>query len=223
MKEIILNFHGIGEYPPWTDPPERNFWWDETPFLSALDNISAAASDPSVVLITFDDGNTSDVKIALPALVKKGMTALFFVCAGRIGLRGYLDVFAIRDLLSAGMRIGSHGMHHLDWRKLDETELDAEITSAKHMLEDVCGRSIDDVSIPFGSYDRRVLTKVRSGRYRHAYTSDGGAARSDSWLKTRNTLDRSWQGKDVLAELTLRDSLVSRVRRALVGRYKAVR
>jgi hypothetical protein len=91
------------------------------------------------------------------------------------------------------------------------------------MLEDVCGRSIDEVSIPFGSYDRRVLTKARSESYHQAYTSDGGTARSDSWLKTRNTLDRSWQGKDVLTELAARDSLVSRVRRAAVRKYKTLR
>lgn len=223
MKETFLNFHGIGEYPPWTDVAERNFWWDESPFLSALDCISAATCNSSAVFITFDDGNASDVTIALPALAKRGMTASFFVCAGRIGIRGYLDVAAIRDLLSAGMRIGNHGMHHRDWRKLNDAALDAEVIGAKKMLEDVCGTVINEVSIPFGSYDHRVLTKIRSENYQYAYTSDGGTVRHDRWLKTRNTLDRSWQWKDTLAELAARDSFVSCVRRAAVRRYKTLR
>jgi peptidoglycan/xylan/chitin deacetylase (PgdA/CDA1 family) len=224
MEQIFLNFHGVGEPTPESDLAERKFWWDEAPFLSALDGISEVMSrPPSAVRLTFDDGNASDVKIVLPALVKRGMTGWFFVCAGRIGMRGYLDVAAIRDLLSAGMRIGSHGMYHRDWRTLDDADLEAEIGGAKRILEDVCGAGIDDVSIPFGSYDRRVLTKVRSERYYSAYTSDGGTVRPGSWLKTRNTLDRSWQWRNVLEGLEARDSFARRLRRALVGRYKMLR
>ena len=43
-------------------------------------------------------------------------------------------------------------MHHRDWRKLDDTELDAEVAGARQLLEDICGRAINEASIPFGSY-----------------------------------------------------------------------
>jgi peptidoglycan/xylan/chitin deacetylase (PgdA/CDA1 family) len=224
MKEIFLTFHGVGEPPPGTAGPERRFWWEENPFLFVLDNISAArSSSPSAVRVTFDDGNMSDIAIALPALERRGLTASFFVCSGRIGTPGYLDAAAIRDLLSAGMRIGSHGMRHVDWRKLNDIELEAEISGARRALEDVCGRNIDEASIPFGSYDGRVLAMLRSEGYRHVYTSDGGMVRRESWLKARNTLDRSWQRKNVLEELSAGDSFARRLRRALVGKYKALR
>ena len=61
------------------------------------------------VVITFDDGNESDALIALPELVKRNLKAFFFVVGGRIGLPHYLDRVALRDLISAGMEIGSHG------------------------------------------------------------------------------------------------------------------
>jgi peptidoglycan/xylan/chitin deacetylase (PgdA/CDA1 family) len=224
MKEIFLTFHGVGEPPPGTDAAEQKFWLEEKAFLSALDVICTATSSlASAVRVTFDDGNTSDVDIALPALLKRGLTASFFLCAGRIGTPDYLDRLAIRDLLSAGMAIGSHGMHHADWRNVNDAELDAEIAGARRKLEDVGGREVDEVSIPFGSYDRRVLAKLRSESFRRAYTSDGGIARCGSWLKARNTLDRSWQRKNILEELAARDSLVRRLRRVLAGKYKALR
>jgi peptidoglycan/xylan/chitin deacetylase (PgdA/CDA1 family) len=222
-KEILINFHGVGEPLPGIGQAERDFWWDEHPFLMALDKISDEWDDHrSAVLITFDDGNASDLEIALPALLKRGMTAAFFVCAGRVGTRGYLNAAAIRQLLSAGMRVGSHGMNHVDWRKLGNSELHVEIADAKYMLEDICGTEIDEVSIPFGYYDRRVLAKLRSEGYSRAYTSGGGTASRGAWLKPRNTLDRSWQGKNVLKELAARETYARRLRQALAGRYKAL-
>ena len=148
-REVFLNFHGVGEPRSDTDRAERNYWWDEQPFLLCLDEISAEMSDrSSAVVITFDDGNASDVEIAMPALLERKMTASFFVCAGRVGAPGYLDAPAIRRLLAAGMRVGSHGMHHVDWRTLDDSSLHVEVAVAKRKLEDVCGTRIDEVSIP---------------------------------------------------------------------------
>jgi peptidoglycan/xylan/chitin deacetylase (PgdA/CDA1 family) len=222
--EVFLNFHGVGVPPPGTDRAERDYWWDERPFLKALDEVSVEMNGrASGIRITFDDGNASDVEIALPALRERNMTATFFVCAGRVGTRGYLDDSAIGELLSAGMRVGSHGMDHVDWRKLDESRLHAEIAGAKHKLEDLCGSRIDEVSIPFGSYDRRVLAKLRSEGYGRVYTSGGGMARRCAWLKPRNTLDRSWQWKKVLEGLAARETPMNRLRRALAERYKSLR
>jgi hypothetical protein len=44
--------------------------------------------------------------------------------------------------------------------------------------------------------------------------------RSHSWLKPRNTLDRSWQRKNLMEELALRNSVGRRVRRTLMKVYK---
>src|SRR5215470_15557920 len=91
-RELFLNFHGIGEPPPGIDRGERNYWWDKHPFLLTLNEIAAEMSDyPSTVLITFDDGNASDLEIAMPALLERELMASFFVCAGRVGMQGYLD------------------------------------------------------------------------------------------------------------------------------------
>jgi peptidoglycan/xylan/chitin deacetylase (PgdA/CDA1 family) len=221
MREIFLNFHGLGEPPPGIDRSERRYWWDESHFVLVLDHLLAAppGSGPTIRL-TFDDGNMSDAKIAMPALARRGLTARFFVCAGRVGERGYLDAAAIRDLLAAGMTIGTHGMRHVDWRSIDDAELHSEVSVARRVLEDVGERDVDEVGIPFGSYDRRVLAKIRSEGYRHAYTSDGGTVRPSSWLKARNTLDRSWQRKSLLEELTARNSLARRLRRGIMNVYK---
>jgi peptidoglycan/xylan/chitin deacetylase (PgdA/CDA1 family) len=55
------------------------------------------------------------------------------------------------------MEIGSHGMHHSDWRKLQSTMLHVEVDACRRRIEDVCGKVVTKVAIPFGSYDRHVL------------------------------------------------------------------
>ena len=53
-------------------------------------------NDQPEILITFDDGNVSDLTIALPELLKNGLRAEFFVCAGRLNDPNYLDEAGIR-------------------------------------------------------------------------------------------------------------------------------
>src|SRR5262249_40125721 len=148
-----------------------------------------------VIRITFDDGNASDTHSALPELSKRGLTAEFFVCAGRVGKRHYLDQSMIKELLAEGMSIGSHGMDHRDWRTLDSLDLDVEIVDARHQLEDLTQRQVTKVAIPFGSYDRRILRRLKRESWQRIYTCDRGTTKSTSRTKTRETLSADMGGK----------------------------
>ena len=183
-------------------------------FTTLLDNIVAARATADIpTFITFDDGNASDALIALPELAKRGLKAAFFICAGRIGAPHYLDRVALADLLAAGMEIGTHGKDHRNWRGLDETTLDAEIGEARRRIEDVCGVAVTKAAIPFGSYDRRLLQRLRRERFECVYTSDRGLARSEAWLKPRDTMDSTWLEADMKQVLTTKPSLKARLRR----------
>jgi peptidoglycan/xylan/chitin deacetylase (PgdA/CDA1 family) len=183
-----MTFHGIGDSGRELEPGEAAVWIDTDALLASLD----AIRDRQDVRITFDDGNRSDIDVALPALLERGLTATFFVLAGRFGEPEYLAEDDISRLQQSGMSIGSHGMDHVDWRTLDSAALQREIVDSRMILERITGRSITEASAPFGSYDRRVLSALRSiAGYRHIYTSDGGAASRGSWLQARNTVHAS--------------------------------
>jgi peptidoglycan/xylan/chitin deacetylase (PgdA/CDA1 family) len=224
MKEWILNFHGLGNPPIGIEGSEVAYWLDRATFENVLDQLNEKTeSQKTRFKVTFDDGNISDVQIALPALAIRGMKATFFVCAGRIGKTGYLDELAIRDLLQAGMELGSHGMHHVDWRRLSEEQLQIEVLDAKRLLEQVSDHSVSEVAIPFGSFNRRALRKARSAGFSAVYTSDGGIADSKSWLRPRNTLNANLRGKDVMKYFAQRNLLAARLFRIAVTSYKAWR
>ena len=221
-RELILNFHGIGTPHSGVGPDEIPFWIPRRKFVALLDQIAYMSDAAGAqTTITFDDGNASDAIIAMPELTKRGLTATFFVCADRIGMPHYLDRGAIGEMLQTGMAIGTHGMRHCDWRALDDEALDAEIGEARERIAEACGRSVTTASIPFGSYDRRVLARLRREDLECVYTSDGGLARSDAWLKPRESLDATWSTWDI--ERVFAASPATRLRRHAAMLYKALR
>jgi peptidoglycan/xylan/chitin deacetylase (PgdA/CDA1 family) len=180
-----LTFHGVGDPPRALTPGEAECWLTTDDLAAALDAV-ASRDD---VRITFDDSNRSDVDLALPALLERGLRATFFVLAGRLDDPEHLGEEELDRLVAAGMEVGSHGLDHTDWRLLDDAALAREISESRAILERVLERPVAEVSVPFGSYDRRVLACVRrKGGYQRAFTSDGGAGRRDAWLQTRSTV-----------------------------------
>lgn len=223
-QELIINLHGVGPPHDSISPGESSFWISEEVFANFLDLIVSAKRETSVpIVVTFDDGNMSDAAIALPELVRRGLKAIFFVCARRIGMPHYVDRIAILEMLAAGMEIGSHGMKHRDWRRLDEPTLKIEIGVARRHIEDVCGIAVKKAAIPFGSYDRTVLKHLRREQFDCVYTSDRGMARSRAWLKPRNTVDKAWSEADVIALLKAKSSLATRLRLDAAMFYKRLR
>jgi peptidoglycan/xylan/chitin deacetylase (PgdA/CDA1 family) len=183
---VNLTVHGIGTPPPERElePGEDQIWISVAQFELMLD----AVVDRPDVRITFDDANVSDLEIGLPRLVDRGLDAQFFLLAGRLGEPGRLDEEGVRALCAAGMSIGSHGWAHQDWRQLGDTVAEREIRDACDRLTDLCGTPVTDVSVPFGSYDRTVLRRLRSAGVRQVFTSDGGPADSTAWLQARTSL-----------------------------------
>jgi peptidoglycan/xylan/chitin deacetylase (PgdA/CDA1 family) len=159
---------------------------DRGQFAEILDVVAGRRE----VRLTFDDGNRSDVTEALPELASRGLQAEFFICPARFDTDEFLDEGHLRELREAGMAVGSHGMDHVRWRKLGSTGMQREIVQAKQVLEDALGEPVDTAACPFGAYDRRTLSALRTAGFKRVYTSDGGRAEASAWLVARNTVRR---------------------------------
>jgi peptidoglycan/xylan/chitin deacetylase (PgdA/CDA1 family) len=223
-QELVLTLHGLG-VPHSSVPREEVFFWVSRRAFSTLLEVIVAVRNAANIptIITFDDGHVSDATIALPELISHGLRAVFFICAGRIGTPQYLDRAALEDILAAGMEIGTHGTEHRDWRKLDDNSLDYELAGSRRRIEDVCARSVTKAAIPFGSYDRRVLKRLRQEKFETVYTSDGGLAKSEAWLKPRCTIDSTWQKADMQQVLSAKPSISARLRRNAALLYNSLR
>jgi peptidoglycan/xylan/chitin deacetylase (PgdA/CDA1 family) len=182
-SDDVLNlcFHGIGAPGRELEPDEEDYWIEPAQFEELLDVIVRFPS----VRISFDDGNSSDTELALPALQRQNLTATFFILSGRLGLPGSLTAADVRGLALANMTVGSHGARHRPWRTMSARELHAELAGARRAIAEAAGQPVDQVACPFGSYDRRVLSAIRRHGFSRVYTVDGLPASSNAWLQAR--------------------------------------
>jgi peptidoglycan/xylan/chitin deacetylase (PgdA/CDA1 family) len=215
---LNLTFHGIGDPPSHVDDGERQVWLTADMFRGVLDRVR----DRGDVRLMFDDGNSSDATIALPALAERGLTATFFLVAGRVGKPGFVGADDVRALLDAGMEIGSHGMMHRPWRHLSAAQLNVELQEARSALEEYVGNRVTAAACPFGAYDRRVLRALRVIGFNRVFTSDGGRANPSAWLQPRNTV-RPFRNAEALAGLLDGRPGAGSVARGTKGRIKAWR
>ena len=216
---INICFHGIGTPQRELEPGEDRYWVSEDLFHAVLDEVRTWPA----VRISFDDGNTSDLEIGLPALLERGLTADFFVLAARLDAAGSLDEKAVRQLHENGMGIGSHGMWHRPWRGMDPATSDAELAQARDRLAAVIGTGVDTAACPLGRYDRELLTRMRRLGYTRVFTSDRRRARADSWLQPRYSVRRDDTPGSLRAEALVGPGLLSRLKLAAVGTVKRLR
>ena len=214
-RQINLTFHGIGEPPGELTPGEDAVWISVDRFEAILDQVR----DHRDVNLTFDDGNISDIRYALPELKRRGLAATFFVVAGRLGQANYLAEQDVRALVAAGMQVGCHGMEHRGWRGLTDEHLRDELQAARAILEKTAGHPVTSAACPFGLYDRRVLRALREYGYKRVFTSDDGIAKSASWLQARNTITKG-TAANTLDYVLAQEKLIPRTIRTAKGAAK---
>ncbi len=183
----ILMYHGIAGTPD--DAPSewsaRHTVTDEA-FRAQLalldlerwrtllpDDFAAAArvGTRKQIVITFDDGHSSDTRAA-DALAGHKMKAVFFITWSHLGRSGFLARSEVLTLASRGFAIGSHGLTHTRMSGLDEQALRRELFESRSRLEDLIGMPVLDFACPFGAYNSRVVACAHAAGYRTVMTSD---------------------------------------------------
>ena len=176
-----LMLHGIGPTPSHLDPEERPYWITEQTFGFIVEQIKTYPA-----LLTFDDGNDTDARIAVPLLAAAGLTASFFIPSDRIGTPGYVTEADIRAMHAAGMEIGSHGCAHLNWLNACDAEIASDVVQSIERLARIIQAPVRSVAIPFGSCDRRVLGVLRKLGLGRVYSSFRGPDVEGAWLVRRD-------------------------------------
>lgn len=209
--------------PAWVEGGEAKVWCEDAGLFAALvdEAVEVAAARGHALRVTFDDGNVSDLSIGVPVLAARGLSGAFFVCAGRIGLPGYLDGAMLREMRAAGMEIGSHGWGHVDWRRADAATMAREIGAANDRIAQELGAPVTAAAVPFGSYDRRAI--ARAAPFARIYTSDGGLARASARIQPRWSYSAGWGPGTVAAKVTAGESAAARLRLAAAMLVKRLR
>lgn len=119
-------------------------------------------------LVTFDDGYTSTVEAAFPALQKAGVRALSFIATGHLGKPGLrssdrgkpggeriLTLDEVKDTQSVYL-YQSHGHRHIDYFHSDREDVLVDLSSSLGWFERELGFRPCSIAYPFGLAPRWV-------------------------------------------------------------------
>lgn len=216
---VNICFHGIGVPQRTLEPGEDRYWISIEMFHRVLDEVIGRLD----VRLSFDDGNASDIEIGLPALADRGLSASFFVIAGRLDLPGSLGRHDLVELRRSGMLIGTHGMNHVPWRRLSEVASNEEFVEARNLISVSAGVAVDSAALPLGQYDRKVLQRLRREGYRSVFTSDRRRANSEAWLQPRYSLRADDTIDSFRRSVLDRPAILRELRASTVGLIKRLR
>ena len=127
-----------------------------------------------MVLVTFDDGDASNLGQALPILQQTGLAAIFFITRNFVGQRGMITRAGLRELADAGMVIGSHGLSHRFLNTLSPAALAIELASSRDYLQQLTGRPVVLLSLPGGRGGSREIRAAHDAGYRSVLGSRPG-------------------------------------------------
>jgi peptidoglycan/xylan/chitin deacetylase (PgdA/CDA1 family) len=138
---------------------------------SVREMVNGSHKDQMPVILTFDDGNRSDVTRALPVLLSHGFSATFYVTTAWIGHPGFLDQDGILELHESGMEIGSHGHTHRYFDELSIDELRREIEQSVDVLSSITGQDVAALGLPGGRSHSKMPDVARSAGIQTVGTS----------------------------------------------------
>jgi peptidoglycan/xylan/chitin deacetylase (PgdA/CDA1 family) len=148
-------------------------------FAEHLRLFASLAQGSAPVQITFDDGEQSQCRNAMPMLHELGLSATYFVTPGLIGTEAkFLGWDQLKALADAGHSVQSHGWSHKFLKFCSDHELAHELQASKQALEQKLGAAVEEISVPGGRWDQRVIDACAAAGYRRVYVSD-------PWIRAR--------------------------------------
>lgn len=167
---VVLMYHGVGNPADGAEGTRYTVTRLEfTRQLEAMKTTGVTVLGPEElvegsrgVFLSFDDGEASVAREALPKLAALGLRAALFMTTGWIGKAGYLDERGLLELQSAGWLLGSHGHTHRFLNTLAPGDLSDELRRSRDHLAEILGARPEHLAFPGGRTSARVEATARS-------------------------------------------------------------
>jgi peptidoglycan/xylan/chitin deacetylase (PgdA/CDA1 family) len=192
LRAACLLYHDVIDGDDWdssgfTGPGTAIYKMSEQQFEAHLAALASVRTTPPIsghelandqaetlpFLLTFDDGGESAATRIEYLLNPYGWRAHFFVTAGQIGKRGFLNPEQIRQLRKKGHVIGSHSYSHPQrMSHCTQKQLMEEWSRSTQVLSNILGEPVSSASVPGGYYSRQVAETATACGIRLLFTSE---------------------------------------------------
>jgi peptidoglycan/xylan/chitin deacetylase (PgdA/CDA1 family) len=138
------------------------------------------------LLLTFDDAYVDLLEVACPLLEARGISAVVFAVADRVGASNLWDqpkgaaalellgAEGLREVAKRGVEVGSHTATHRSLPRLDRSELGDELAGSAATLEALGLPRPRAFSYPYGGAGDGLATAVEQAGYEIAFTTAWG-------------------------------------------------
>jgi peptidoglycan/xylan/chitin deacetylase (PgdA/CDA1 family) len=179
---VVLYYHGVS-----ARKLERFAWQMSKIRSRAVSLTERLPKNVHYVDVTFDDAFANLLDNAIPVLEQYQIPATIFAVADNLGCLprwempyGHLEstemTMTAEQLVTVSKNplvyIGSHTLTHPDLAKIRSDQLKTELIDSKRRLEHLLGKPVEDLALPFGSYNQEVLTMAIEAGYKRIYTVD---------------------------------------------------
>lgn len=146
--------------------------------------LESGKSVDKYVAFSFDDGYTNNLTVAVPLMQKYGAKGSFFVVNSKIGKEYYMDEPQIKQLIAAGMELGSHTYSHNPLADIEEKYLVWETDTSRYWLKKKFdGYIVRTLAYPNGSYNNRVIAAAKKYGFYRALTGHIGLNTAETYKK----------------------------------------
>lgn len=141
-----------------------------------------AALPEKPVMLTYDDTDEEQFRIAKPEMDKYGFKGVYFIMTISIGRPRYMTREQIKQLSDEGHVIASHTWdhHRVDILKDENTiqyrgrdtvvnEWDFQLLNTRKKLEELTGKPVEYFAYPFGIWSKEALPEVEKRGYKMAF------------------------------------------------------
>jgi peptidoglycan/xylan/chitin deacetylase (PgdA/CDA1 family) len=162
-----------------------------------------AALPAHPVVLSFDDGYTSQYRRAAVALRARGWPGVLNLQVGRLGRPGGLSRRQVRRMIKDGWELDAHSVTHPDLTKVGPGRLASEVAGSRRTIRSAFGVDASFFAYPYGRHDAKVRRAVRAAGFLGATTVHRGLAspRRDPFALDRITVAGQTSPRALLAAL----------------------
>jgi len=184
LRSVILTYHSLDESGSHMSVRpsdfERQIEWISRSgrVFSDVSSLVNGTAPPGAVAVTFDDGISSVMDVALPLLASRGAPATVFPISSRLAMRirwrdergelpAFLTVSAqdLHTLATSGWEIGSHTVDHACLVDATHAQLIRTLTQSRRELEQMSGMRVRGVAYPNGCNSAYVRDAVQDAGF----------------------------------------------------------
>jgi len=184
-RVVVLCYHGVTPRQRRSFERQMRLIADRATDVSLLTSTQSGNQNRPRVCITFDDGFSNLLDTALPIMHELHIPSIVFAVTGNLGDKprwempvGHpeaeelvMTAEQVRAAAGCGLcRFGSHTVSHPDLTTISKDQLIKELVDSKASLEHLLGVEVEDLALPFGDYDERVIAVCKASGYKRVYT-----------------------------------------------------